>query len=851
MPALSTSKIAVPILICLALTGCFKSSEERAAEHYESGLALLEQGDPDRAMVEFRNTLKYSEGNIEARRKMAEIHLDRGRKRQAYRNFLAVVEQQPNDVAGRTVLSELAFDLGSWQEFERHATEALELTNGGQDAEPGVLKARVEALELALRMRTATIDEDASTQAAIVTEAAERQVTSPDNAILRKILVNGYVAQTRYEEALVQIDKSIEAEPRVIDNYGARLELLGRMGNEDGVEAELNRMVELFPDDANVKSTFLRYLSSRGKLEEAESFLRAQVDAAQDEARVDNFATLIAFILRTRGTEAALAEVNSAIEATPSENLRLMRASLTFDTGEAAAAIREMEEIVAVEDSTLTPLEMQQAKVALARMLTSTGNEVGARQRVEEVLADDPNAPGALKLKAVWQIEEDNTESAINGLRTALAANPQDVDAMGLMAQAYERAGNTDLMLNFLAQAVEASNNAPAQSLRYARALVTDDKALQAESVLINSLRISPGNVDVLSLLGQIYLQLEDTGRARQVVQTLDNMDNPQAKANATSLNLELVAQERGADEALRLLEQLASDAGAEGDDQVKLSVIQGRLRTGDTDGALNYANELLEEEPDNVRFRYAKALTHMAVGDLGSAETDLRRILETEPGFAQVWLQLARIKTANNEDEAALALLNDGLDEIPGAPDLLWGKASMLQRLGDVDGAIEIFEALYEQNSGSLIVANNLASLLSTYRKNDPASIERAARIARRLSSAQLPAFQDTYGWIAHLNGNSEEALRYLEPAAAGLPRDAAVQVHLGLVYAALGQRENALAQLRRALEVGGPLAGNEALLDEARATIAELEAAPAAPDAPATPEAPAAAEDGAASDN
>jgi len=435
-------------------------------------------------------------------------------------------------------------------------------------------------------------------------------------------------------------------------------------------------------------------------------------------------------------------------------------------------------------------------------MLTSTGNEVGARQRVEEVLADDPNAPGALKLKAVWQIEEDNTESAINGLRTALSADPQDVEAMELMAQAYQRAGNTDLMFSFLSQAVEASNNAPEQSLRYARALAGDDKLLQAETVLINSLRIAPGNVDVLSLLGRIYLQLEDGARAAQVVETLRRIDNAQAQSNAETLNLELVAQQQGADEALKLLEGLAT---GEGSDQAKLSLVRGRLATGDQDGALNYVRELVAEEPDNQRFRYALALTLNAVRDFDAAEAEMRTLVDKNPEIAQFWLQLARISSA---------------------------KASILQRDGDIDGAIEIYDTLYEENSNSIIVANNLASMLATYRADDPASLERAARIARRLINADQPALQDTYGWIMHLTGDSETAVTYLEPAAAGLPRDAAVQVHLGMAYAALGRREEAIDQLRRALEVGGPLAGNDAVLEQARAKIAELETAPAAED-------------------
>ena len=63
----------------------------------------------------------------------------------------------------------------------------------------------------------------------------------------------------------------------------------------------------------------------------------------------------------------------------------------------------------------------------------------------------------------------------------------------------------------------------------------------------------------------------------------------------------------------------------------------------------------------------------------------------------------------------------------------------------------------------------------------------------------------QDTYGWIAFRRGEHEEALRYLEPAARGLPDDPVVQYHLGMAYAALGRRDEAVAQLTRALEIAG----------------------------------------------
>ena len=133
-----------------------------------------------------------------------------------------------------------------------------------------------------------------------------------------------------------------------------------------------------------------------------------------------------------------------------------------------------------------------------------------------------------------------------------------------------------------------------------------------------------------------------------------------------------------------------------------------------------------------------------------------------------------------------------------------MWIKAGEYERAENFDGAIKIYEDLYEIDSNSMIVANNLASLITTYR-DDVESLERAFTIARRLRETDIPAFQDTYGWIEYRRGNFEDALEYLEPAAAGLPKDPLAQFHLGMTYAALKNTIKAREVLTRALEIAG----------------------------------------------
>jgi tetratricopeptide (TPR) repeat protein len=194
-------------------------------------------------------------------------------------------------------------------------------------------------------------------------------------------------------------------------------------------------------------------------------------------------------------------------------------------------------------------------------------------------------------------------------------------------------------------------------------------------------------------------------------------------------------------------------------------------------------------------------AMTQAAHGDLPAAREIFATLIGEQPDDLPPHLALIRLATQQGDLDEALALTEQGLAAIPDNPDLLWTKAGLVERKGDIDGAIAIYDQLYARDSSSVIVANNLASLLATWKSDDPAAVARASAVARRLKDTDVPAFMDTYGWIQHLNGDSQAALPYLEGAAAGLADDPIVQLHLGIVQAALGRDDTAKAQLEKGL--------------------------------------------------
>ncbi len=814
---LKSSLKMVSVLALVGFLAACESSEERAEKHYQSGLALLEQGEQERALVEFRNVFDLNGQHREARQTYARIVREQGKTREAYGQYLRLVEQYPDDVEGRIALAELSFSTQDWEEFDRHSARAIK--EAPEDP-------RVQVIAAASEYSQGVRNEDDAARDAAFERAVALAKELPENPLLQTIEIDGYMREESLDDALAAIDRAIAQTPTDRALHNARLEILWRAEDRPGLEAQLREMIVRFGPDAPFRpdqsGTLLQALiglyGESGETDKAEAFLREIADPAAEDPQL--YLALVGFINQQRGTPAAIAELDAIISTVENPDLyRALRAGMVFDEGDRAAAIDEMQQIVADMEPSV---EQRRIKVNLAQMLLLTGNEVGARQLVEQVLAEGPTQVGALRMHAAWQIEGDNPNGAIATLRTALDQAPQDLAAMTLMAQVYERTGNRPLAGEFLSLAVETSGRAPGETVRYARFLKNDDKLIEAEQVLVASLRQNRNNPLLLSELGRIYLALEDMARLRQVISQLNDIGTVETGRVATGLQTELIQRESGSEEAIAYLEEISKDW----DDALvaKVALIRARLISGNADAALASAQALLDEDPANRSWRYVMAATQAAAGQFDQAREGYTTLLEEDPKVPRIWLQLIRIAVLQQRPEDAVRLTEEGLAANPGAADLLWVRAGNLEREGDIDGAIDIYEDLYAQNPNSVLLANNLASLITTYR-DDAESLERAAVVAARLQGIERPAFQDTWGWIAFRRGKPGEALEPLESAAAGLPGDALVQYHLGRTYEALERPQDAIAQYEKAIEVAGP-DDTRRQISDARERLAALQA-------------------------
>ena len=805
---------AIVLSTSLALMAC-QTSEERAQQHFESGVDLLEEGDVARALVEFRNVFKLDPLHKEARLTYARAQMENGAYGDAYGQFLRVVEQFPDTLEARIELAEMAIKSQNWEEAERHGRAAAELAPDDP---------RVKIVVTALDYAKAFQNENPVAAADEALKARDLLEENPESLIARQVVIDQYLRSGDTDAAMAALDAGLEFHPDNVRLHTTKLQIHASRQEIESVGETLKTMVNRFPENEDARRMLIAYYVERNDLDSAEDYLR-ELASAEDADKNEKL-TVVRFLMDARGRDAARQELERLVESEDDTIVyRALLASIDFETGNRDKAIADLEALVSdsLEPDAEAELDedLIRAKVILARMLQSTGNPVGARAQIEEVLQADETNVDAMKMRAAWLIEEDKPDEAILDLRTVLAEAPRDADIMTLMAKAHERAGSRDLAGERYALAVEVSMQAPAESLRYAQFLIQEDRIDAAKAVLNEALNRAPENINLIQNLAVLHMQSEEWNEVTRLIWRLRGLETERATAVANGLEADLMLRQERVDETIDFLEGLARE-----DDTVSeaalAALVQTKVRAGQVDDAVELVNERLSENPDSAILRYLRAGLHLMKNEREAAAALYRGLLDEAPGHPRVMRRLFAILMAEGQQDAAIAMVDEQIDKASDPMSAKLLKAEMLEREKDFEGAIAIYEDLYAQNSNNIVLANNLASLITTHR-DSPEDLDRAYNIARRLSSSEVPAFQDTYGWIEHRRGNYEEALKYLEPAAAGMPQHALVQYHLGMTLNELGRTEESRETLTRALE----LAGDEPLpqYERAREVLEELQ--------------------------
>lgn len=788
----------------LSVLAACDTAEERAEAHYKRGVELVEQGAPVKAQLEFRNALKLDKDHVQARFEFANLLREQKNIRTALQQYLGVVELDANFLPARLETAEIFLLANRPEDAARHVTAALEM-------DPGNLRAR--GMQATIDFKSGDVERAIERADAVLTE-------DPSNVTARLVRVAWMMDRDELRDALVELDKGVALSPDDLSLNVVKLGVTEQLGDPGPVGEQLKSLVRLFPETNQFRSSLAAWHLGRNETDDAEAQLRALSVNNPDDSRWS--LDLVRFLGSVKGIGAARIELEALINSdNPHAEYQFALASIDMSEGDGDKAMARLRDVVEKAGDTADGFK---ARVELARYMIRQGDRDAGFEEIDYILSKDSRNVSALGIRAARYVEQDRPDRAIDDLRTALDSAPDDTQLLGLLATAYERAGSRELAVERMAQAATVSGYEPAATMRYVKTLMDDGKTDVVESILRDAMARRPDQRDFLLTFAQLRLAKEDWRQVQTIADRLRVLDPKDAAADRL-VAASLVGQKMFS-QSIDVLSDAVTASGGE-DVGAMMSLVRTYIASGQVEEAESYLSKQIEENPSNVAAMVLFGSLQAARGKLDEAEASFLRAIETAPEFGVAYASLASIYQAKGMEDDAKRQLEAGL-EASGNDNLRLALAMRMEAEGDIDGAIEAYEAIYSRRSDSAIVANNLASLIADHRADDPAQIERAFNIAQRFRESSNPYMQDTYGWLLFLRGQSQEAIASLRPAAERLNTNPLVQFHIGRVYEDLGQYSRARDALLRSIELSQetPFAGEA----EARASLARVEAAAAA---------------------
>ncbi len=775
------TNLAVSFLLmgALALSAC-DDAQSRADGHYQNGLALLADGEAEKAALEFRNAIALNKNFVEPRVEYGKLLMQSGDLARATNALEGAIEIDPAHLDARKMLARIMILARQFPTAKLHVDAAMR--TAPDDVEVRNLMATTE-------LRLGNMEEARDISLRILNEI-------PSEPAATQVLASVLMKEEAYDASLALLDETIEFHAGNIGLHLTKLEALKLKGDDDQVGAQLRTLFELAPRNRRFVDELVAWHIKREDNDSAVDLLRQRIELFPDNVAYKM--ALVEFRGSTVGIDAARQELAVFAQAAPDETVfEVALAQIDERDGKPNEAISRLENLLTQDvGDAKADITMR-----LAHLLFKQDRMAEARDLTARTLSDDPTNVEALTLRGMMHIENDRPEAAISDLRSALDGSPQNPRILTVLAQAHERNGSRGLAQERLALAVRASNSGIEESLRYAEFLMRDEKITLAEEVLKDAVLANPGSIRIRGALSKLFLS---QSKWREALEMADGLAaatrNPRAQQIAQEIRIATLTGQKRFEESVGALREMWDSTGEK--TSAMENLVRTYLQTGEPDEAMAFLDEVLSTEPKNMRANLLIGAIHIFNGDTAAALSKYEDVIAYYPESETGYGALARLLMSMNEPEEANAVIKRGLAAAKDAPGLMFAEAGRFERAGEFEKAISIYEDLYEDNKISDVLANNYASLLAEYRQ-DEESLERAYNVAKRLRSSTNPAFQDTYGWILYQRGDYERALQPLKSAAKGIPNNPVVLFHLGMLYAALEKDQEAISALSTATQL------------------------------------------------
>lgn len=331
--------------------------------------------------------------------------------------------------------------------------------------------------------------------------------------------------------------------------------------------------------------------------------------------------------------------------------------------------------------------DTQELEYSIALLLKVTGQPQQALDRLEPLLQENANFQPAIILKGDLLYQTGQKSSALDYLLTNTRRFPGNRQMGTLYGRMLINEGELQAAQDEFNRLVKRYPDTPGLRLSHALVALENGQTDLARQELTQLAEQGHHTSEANYYLGRIEDQASNIEQAIGYYQSVEqgNYYFP-ALARASSLLAENGQLEDAIDRIRRLRE--ANPRQAENFWLLEVNLL---LDQEQQQQALSTATEALEEHPDNIEIRYARAMLYDGIGQPADAEADLKRIIEQEPENAVALNALGYILTTRTDRlREARGYIEKALRLDPNNPAILDSMGWVLFLEGQLEPALE-----------------------------------------------------------------------------------------------------------------------------------------------------------------
>ncbi|MBV1869758.1 MAG: tetratricopeptide repeat protein [Gammaproteobacteria bacterium] len=780
------------VLVFLVACGGIEGTK---VKHMEKAAKNFEKKHYDKARVSYLNVLKIDPRDLPARLGYAETLIKLKQWQQAVGQYRGIITEHPENKTAKLSLGRLYLLANEAALAMALAEEVLVMDDA--NAKALTLKAgsfasqgrRPEALE-------------------VIKHAYTIEPNDTDTILLYASLLN---SDKKGDQAVKLVERELKNHPESISLHTFLSRAYLSAGQKDDAERELKMLVELEPDNINLKNQLVFFYEKSGKPQQAESVLTTLI--ASSENKTAPIISLFDLHMFRGDKDKAVAMLRKEINADDDNHDLQFRLAVYFTKNQQNDKAQRIYQSLSEKDE----MTAEKAKIQLAYLHETQGQLEASKVLVEEVLHENAGNIEALTLRGMLYLRNNDALSAVSDFRTVLNADLDNPEIITLLGRAHVMNGDTDLALDMFMSAQNLKPKDIQISMQLATLYRQKGEALKVVDQMEIAHNLAPQNIQILEQLIQAYMPTNNADKSELAVKRFIELGGDMARG---SYYLGLIAQSRNQHEkaVAQFSQSLEAKPGAVEPMSGKVRSLLAQNKKKD---ALAWLTEVASQLKDNAVAYNLKGELLLSDKEYSKAVVAFEKAHEIKPEWWVPYRSHAMAYVSQNNHAKALNALKLGIKNTTGNPKLRAQAALIAQNFDNVDEAVNQYEAILDMDATNKFAANKLAMLLVNNRSDEAGMLQRATELSAILEVSNEKTYSDTLGWVAYANGQYEEALPLIKTALAAYPDRAEIQYHIGMTYFQLNDTEKAKLYLAEALSSEKSFTGK----DNAKATLVLLE--------------------------